>query len=161
MSLIRFCILFRLCYMFHFLTSYVCVNGCGIFLSSFHRWDHTEFIPSNLFFLNSFFGGSGGQAVWLVESWFPDQGLTPDPWLWERGVLITGLPGNSSRWFRSGSGNTWTFDSFIVIDRCMYFPSHNGTLQVVFFFWTAAFLHPSFIHHSLDGETCSCGFSVW
>ena len=36
-----------------------------------------------------------GSLVVVHGIWFPDQELNPDPLHWERGVLATGLPGES------------------------------------------------------------------
>ena len=46
-------------------------------------------------FFVCFFVFSFVRATWLMGSLFPDQGLNPGPWHWERGVLTTGPPGNS------------------------------------------------------------------
>ena len=36
-----------------------------------------------------------GCAMWLVRSYFPNQGSNPAPWQWKSRVLTTGLTGNS------------------------------------------------------------------
>ena len=54
------------------------------------RWSR-EHLP--LFFLFSF--SFSASLCSLGESYFPDQGLNPQPRQWERRVLITGPPGNS------------------------------------------------------------------
>lgn len=40
-----------------------------------------------------------GHTIWLAGSQFPNQGLNVCPQHWKHGVLTTGPPGNSQKWF--------------------------------------------------------------